>query len=197
MPDAPVAILIAGASHTGKSTLAGRIGAALNWPVLSTDGMARHPGRPWPEVRPEVAEFYDRLGDDTIHWFLRVHHQNMRPGLVRLLEDAALGNPLVLEGSALRPDLLAMLRSDRVATICLTGQADVLAARIRTATGYDGLDPGQRRLVDRFITRSQRDNDLYREEAGDLGLLSADTGNPGAVDQACTDLIAWAVARAQ
>lgn len=40
-------ILIGGASHTGKSTLAQALASHLGWNYRSTDKLARHPGRPW------------------------------------------------------------------------------------------------------------------------------------------------------
>ncbi len=39
-------ILIAGSSHVGKSTFAARLTKALGWSLISTDSLARHPGRP-------------------------------------------------------------------------------------------------------------------------------------------------------
>ena len=39
-------LLIGGPSHTGKSTLAETLAAELGWNHVSTDSMARHPGRP-------------------------------------------------------------------------------------------------------------------------------------------------------
>lgn len=65
-------ILIAGTSHVGKSTFAARLTKALGCSLISTDSLARHPGRPWPTVRPAVAEFYSSLSPETIHWFLKV-----------------------------------------------------------------------------------------------------------------------------
>ena len=53
-------ILIGGSSHVGKSTLSRSLADKLGWRLISTDKMARHPGRPWrsaPERLPDhVAE---------------------------------------------------------------------------------------------------------------------------------------------
>ncbi len=105
----PTGLLIFGSSHVGKTTLAERIGQATAWPVLSSDKMARHPGRPWPVVRAPVAEYYERLTDETIYWFLRTHYENMWPLIGRAIDaERQAGRHFVLEGSALRPDYLAM-----------------------------------------------------------------------------------------
>lgn len=79
MTNRPSVLLIFGTSHVGKSTLANRLGEALGWQMTSTDSLARHPGRPWPEVKAPVAEYYSSLSDETISWFPRAHHENMRP----------------------------------------------------------------------------------------------------------------------
>ena len=40
-------LLIGGTSHVGKSTLAKALAARLGGEHVSTDTLARHPGRPW------------------------------------------------------------------------------------------------------------------------------------------------------
>ena len=58
----PRVVLIGGTSHVGKSTLSESLAARLGWTRISTDTLARHPGRPWkpaPEKVPDhVAEHY-------------------------------------------------------------------------------------------------------------------------------------------
>ena len=178
MQDRLTGILIAGTSHTGKSTLATALGAALGWPVLATDRIARHPGRPWPEVRPHVAEYFTRLTDPTIYQFLLDHHQNMWPGLERTIaghRDA--GRPFVFEGSALRPEYLAGLATADLALVCLHADPEVLTARIRDESGYAGRDPAARALIDTFTRRSLTDNARLvgaAQSAGQRCLDSAD-----------------------
>ncbi len=40
-------ILIGGSSNVGKSILAQSLALKLGWSHISTDSLARHPGRPW------------------------------------------------------------------------------------------------------------------------------------------------------
>ena len=58
-------LLIGGTSHVGKSTIAKRLAAQLGWNHLSTDQLARHPGRPWRNdelpVPSDVIAHYSRL----------------------------------------------------------------------------------------------------------------------------------------
>ena len=58
-------ILIGGTSHVGKSTVGRRLAEDLGWNYLSTDQLARHPGRPWRadggQIPDDVAEHYSSL----------------------------------------------------------------------------------------------------------------------------------------
>ncbi|MBW6422631.1 AAA family ATPase [Rhizobium sp. XQZ8] len=183
-------ILIAGSSHVGKTTLATRLSEALGWRMISTDGLARHPGRPWPVVRPQVAEFYERLTPETIYWFLRVHHENMWPGIRRLIdEEIEAGKPFVLEGSALRPELIAPLLSDSVAGICLYTETDFLHSRMRAEARYDQADEAVRVVMDKFIARSLRDNSEIFAAAKEHGLRLVDTADSAAVKSIYKELV--------
>jgi predicted kinase len=182
VPDPLTGILISGTSHTGKSTLAAALGEALGWPVLATDRIARHPGRPWPEVRPHVAEYFTRLTPEAIYQFLLDHHRNMWPGLRRTIaEELAAGRPFVFEGSALRPDYLATLADPQLAAVCLHADPEFLRTRIRAASDYDALAPPQRTLVDAFTDRSLTDNARLIAEARAAGQPCVDAADPAAL----------------
>ena len=53
-------VLIGGTSHVGKSTVARALATSLGFRHVSTDRLARHPGRPWTTTRPHVREHYAR-----------------------------------------------------------------------------------------------------------------------------------------
>lgn len=152
--------MIGGTSHCGKSTLARQVGDVLGLPVLSTDGLARHPGRPWLGIPAPVAEFYQSLSHETIYWFLRVHHTNMWPLLAHEIgRHLASPSGFVMEGSALRPEHLADLKQDDVLALCLYADAEFLTERIRRESDYEAREQGLRQLIDAFIVRSLRDNE--------------------------------------
>lgn len=164
-------ILIGGTSHAGKSTLAAELGRRLRWPVDSTDAMARHPGRPWPQLRPQVGEFYRSLSPETIHWFLKVHHDNMWPLITqRLACVAADGGTLVLEGSALRPERMAALVSGDLFACLLHVAPDRLTERMYIASDYRNRDSDSRLIIDRFLERSIRDGSEVSESARQHGV---------------------------
>lgn len=186
-------LLISGTSHTGKSTLASSIGETFGWSVLSTDQLARHPGRPWPKVPPHNAEYYSCLSAKTIYQFLLQHHENMWPNIRRLIsENRDKGVPFVLEGSALRPEYIVTQASRKTATVCLYSDQDFLRVRMRKQSCYDHLDESHRAIVDKFIDRSLRDNDENLAAARSLGLQCIDVRDTDAVEQfraALTNLV--------
>ncbi|MEM9786333.1 MAG: hypothetical protein AAF801_07505 [Pseudomonadota bacterium] len=156
MPDH---LLITGTSHTGKSTLAARIGTALGWPVTSTDRMARHPGRPWENAPEHVLEFYQKMSAHSVHTFLKHHHQNMRPIIARFVAEMRdQQRPFVLEGAALRPEYIAELDGT---AICLHANEAFLADRIRRSALYDNQTPALKQATDAFIARSLGENALF------------------------------------
>lgn len=186
----PSVLLIFGTSHVGKSTLAGRLGEALEWRVASTDKMGRHPGRPWPEVRQPVAEYYSGLTDETIYWFLRVHHENMWPLIQeKISAEHGANKGLVLEGSALRPEFIADLDCQKVLAVGLYAEQAFLRKRIEFESLYSRQDDARRLLIDKFITRSLRDNDQVVEDASRLGLRLLDVSDTEKLERLSEELI--------
>lgn len=176
-------LLIFGSSNVGKSTLAARIQAALGWNVQSTDGIARHPGRPWPEVRDQVAEYYSSLNDETIYWFLRVHHENMWPHIQHLIAAALDGRAgVVLEGSALRPEYVAEMSHSHLSAIGLYADEQFITARIKAKSQYSQLNPARQMLIDKFLNRTLRDNAEVFESASRLGLPLINVANSEQLD---------------
>jgi len=184
-------LVIGGSSHCGKSTLAQRVSEALDWRVKSTDALGRHPGRPWPSIPAPVEEFYETLSDDTIYWFLRVHHTNLWPLLARTIaEEKTAGGGYVLEGSALRPENLATLNDAELRAVCLFADPEFLAERMKRASGYGQQDARQKRLIDKFITRSLRDSVELQEAAKAHDWWLIDVADATGLESATEQLIA-------
>ena len=174
--------LIGGTSHVGKSTFAADLSRQLGCDVVQTDKMGRHPGRPWPQVPEAVAAFYDGLSDAHIYWFLRVHHQNMAGGLRDLIcQD----RPLVVEGSALRPEV--MVSSRVIGAAVLWAPDEFVTGRIRQESGFLEHPVEVQRRIEVFVRRSVTDNQALRNEAEAHGIAVVDVSQAGAVEALADD----------
>jgi hypothetical protein len=72
-------LLIGGASHVGKSTLAQSLATYLAWDYCSTDKLARHPGRPWQvniqDIPKHVADHYQFLSANELLDDVLLHYR--------------------------------------------------------------------------------------------------------------------------
>jgi 2-phosphoglycerate kinase len=172
--------LIGGTSHVGKSTLGQSLAARLGWSYLSTDKLARHPGRPWqspPQTVPQhVAEHYQTLSvDELIADVLRHYRGNVWPLIENIVTTRATDlstDRLVLEGSALLPERIATLPSPKIVAIWLTASHALLAQRIYAESQYAAKSRPEKALIDKFLQRTWRYNDLMLEDVKRLGLAS-------------------------
>ncbi|MFE2974284.1 AAA family ATPase [Streptomyces sp. NPDC059258] len=175
-------VLIGGTSNTGKSTVAEAVAERLGFEHRSTDGLARHPGRPWRtsehEVPPHVAEHYGTLTTDELIASVLAHYERLRPRIEELITDRAqAGSPgLVLEGSALWPAWVARLTVPRTAAVWLTADDTVVRDRVRAAGRYEEATAGERLLIDRFLARTDRYQALMVDAVEALDLARVDVG---------------------
>lgn len=183
MQQPTLGILIGGSSHVGKSTLAKRLAYVLNRKIISTDDLARHPGRPWPSLRPQVAEFYSSLSDDTIHWFLKIHHENMWPRICHTVERCHMDSiPFILEGAALRPEYVMSLDPNIVSMVFLYADDDFLRSRMMDSADYSKATRSIIPIIDKFIERSIRENREMLEAARATHIPCFDVANPKVLD---------------
>ena len=193
-------VLIGGSSHSGKSALAESLAHKLGWKLIRTDGLARHPGRPWrvgdSVIRPHVAEHYLTLSvGELIEDVLR-HYRSMWSEIEELIRSHATdpqAECLVMEGSALWPEsVVTGLQIEGVAATWLTAPDDLFEDRIHTSSGYDGLEGDERTLVEKFLARTIVYNERMMEAVTRLGLVSVDVdavSGPDALVDTCLGLM--------
>lgn len=189
-------ILIGGSSHVGKSTLADSLAAKLGWTQISTDKLARHPGRPWPEPVPDhVAEHYlslsvrELIEDVLYHYKVNVWPQVEAIGTATATDTSK--EQIIVEGSALWPEFVATLEVANLAAIWLTASDAVFEQRIRAASQYWTKPQRERRMVDKFLERSLLYNAQMMDAIRQHGLVSVDV-NAASVDelaQRCLSLL--------
>ncbi|WP_179887737.1 AAA family ATPase [Streptomyces sp. b94] len=191
-------VLIGGTSNTGKSTVAGRLAERLGFEHRSTDGLARHPGRPWRtpehEVPPHVAEHYATSAPDELLASVLAHYERLWPRIEELITDRARPGAagLVLEGSALLPERVARLTVPRTAAVWLTADDAVLRDRVRTAGRYARASEEERLLMDRFLARTHRFQTRTVEAVESLGLARLDVGGGRTVEELAGAVMATA-----
>ena len=193
-------ILIGGPSHSGKSSLAIEMAKKLGWSHVSTDRMARHPGRPWKTdttaVPGQVADHYLSLSVDELIADVMRHYNRMWPGIEALVRTHASdlsADRLILEGSAVLPERVAALDVDGVAALWLTADSELLEARVHASSGYNRAAPGEKALVQKFVERNHRYNDRMMDAVNRLGLVSFHVGTVSSIDdltERCIGLVA-------
>jgi 2-phosphoglycerate kinase len=180
MIDRPKLILIGGASHTGKSTLARSLADHLNWNYCSTDKLARHPGRPWQtqltDIPQHVVDHYQLLSStELIEDVLNHYRQNVWPQIEQIVNNAATNiaeSGTIIEGSALLPELVNTLKFANITSIWLTASNEFLRHRIYLSSQYISKSPLEQMLIDKFWKRNCLYNDRLIDTIDRLGFVS-------------------------
>ncbi|MFF1355225.1 hypothetical protein [Streptomyces sp. NPDC058297] len=191
-------VLIGGTSNVGKSTVAHAVAEKLGFECLTTDGLARHPGRPWRtpewEVPAHVAEHYGSLTVDELITSVLGHYDRLWPRIEELITTyAAEGHGrtgLVLEGAALWPVRVARLQVPRTAAVWLTTDDAVVRARVHAAGRYEAATEAERRLMDKFLARTERYQTLMIDALDRLGMDRIDAGGGRSVAELADTVLA-------
>ena len=77
---------------------------------------------------------------------------------------------LILEGSALLPDLVATLAIPGVSAVWLVGDEGLLASRIHGESRYDEAQGDSRAMIDTFTARTVRFNSMIKQGVVRLNL---------------------------
>ncbi|CAN5787885.1 hypothetical protein BH10CHL1_BH10CHL1_11380 [soil metagenome] len=183
-------ILIGGSSNAGKSTLAEALATKLGWRHISTDSLARHPGRPWktkPETVPtHVAEHYMSLSVDELIKDVLRHYRSMWPNIEALITTHATDDTtdrLILEGSALWPESVATLQLDNVGAIWLTASNELFQERIYAASRFGEATAREQMMIQKFLERTQCYNGQMLAAIKRLGLISLNIETTSSLDE--------------
>ncbi|BBA95739.1 hypothetical protein RVR_727 [Actinacidiphila reveromycinica] len=196
-------VLIGGTSNVGKSTVAQVVAERLGFTCLSTDGLARHPGRPWRtpdwEVPAHVAEHYASLTVDELIASVLDHYERLWPRIEELVTTRAAedrgARGLVLEGSALWPVRVAGLRVPQTAAVWLTADDSVVRARVHAAGRYQTASEEERVLMDKFLARTQRYQALMIDALDGLRMDRVEAGGERSTAELADAVIATADAQ--
>jgi 2-phosphoglycerate kinase len=181
-------LLIGGSSHVGKSTLAQSLASHLNWSYCSTDKLARHPGRPWQseskEIPKHVADHYrllsvDELIDDVLDHYRRNVWRSIEDIVTSHATDTS-SEKMVMEGSALLPELVITLDFENISSIWLTASNEFLRQRIYMESQYEIKSLHEKMLIDKFWKRNCLYNNRIIDAVDRFGLVSIN------IEEICT-----------
>lgn len=184
-------LLIGGTSHVGKSTMGKRLADELAWNYLSTDQLARHPGRPWGggdrNVPDDVVEYYSSLSvPELVDSVLQHYRDNVWP-IVHAIVMSRLNNPydhgLVLEGSAILPEQVCLGGYARLGAIWLTATEALISERIEHGSAYASRTAAERKLIEAFRARAVAIDRFLRDAVESKGLALLDTSSPSAFER--------------
>jgi len=168
-------LLIGGTSNVGKSTVAQAIAGKLGFDYMSTDKLARHPGRPWPTPPPHVIDHYRSHTTDELITSLMTHYEKLWPRIEDLITTHKTG--MVLEGSGIWPDHVANLTVPNTAAIWLTADKQVIQARVHAISHYETATNDERHLIDQFLARTNGYQKLMLAAINERGLDHIETGH--------------------
>jgi len=166
-------ILIGGSSLAGKSSLAAQLGSELGWKTVATDYLARHPGRPWrddgTQVPSHVVEHFVSLSPEELLEDVLRHYRSLAPRIREIAEEDAQsdGSGIVIEGSAVLPELAFELRSAAYSCF-LVAKPDVLFSRVMRHAG------AEKEAAQKFAARAELMNGFIAAEAKRLELPTFD-----------------------
>ncbi|MEO0685471.1 MAG: 2-phosphoglycerate kinase [Cyanobacteria bacterium J06649_11] len=171
-------IIIGGSSHSGKSTLAQSLAAKLGWNYLSTDKLARHPGRPWIQenkkfIPEDVIEHYKNLSPEELFVDVISHYEK---NVLPQVEDIVCSEEcLIIEGSALYPGLVRNLVGENgVKAIWLTASDQLFRNRIFKESNFDNVGDEEKYLIEKFLQRTLFYNQRMMESLEHLGFTYID-----------------------
>lgn len=190
-------VLIGGSSHVGKSNLAESLAAKLGWRRISTDHLARDPGRPWKQepaqVPRHVAQHYLSLSVcELVADVLHHYEVNVWPQVATIATgDRTATLRTVVEGSAVWPGFVATLDLPNVAAVWLTASNAVFEQRIHYSSQYQTKSSREGMMVDKFLQRTlvynQKMMDQVRQHS--LASIDVDGASTSELTQRCLSLL--------
>ncbi|MHA6780554.1 hypothetical protein ACVGOW_06080 [Pseudonocardia saturnea] len=93
------------------------------------------------------------------------------------------GRPAGAGGTGILPARVAARAFPNTSAYWLVADAAALGARVRAVSGFADRTAGEKLLIERFLGRTTRFDDLLREDVGRSGLGALDVGAGQSVDE--------------
>ncbi|WP_299408177.1 hypothetical protein [Acaryochloris sp. IP29b_bin.148] len=138
------------------------------------------------DIPSHVARHYQRLAaDELLQDVLRHYRENVWPTIEHIVvghANDASSDKVVIEGSALLPDLVKTLDFDSISAIWLTASNGFLKQRIYSNSEYETKSSHERLLIDKFLERNNLFNEQIIETVHRLGLASLKVEDESTLD---------------
>lgn len=165
-----------------------RLAAELGWNYLSTDQLARHPGRPWRDdgsaLPADVVNHYSQLSTAQLVRSVLAHYQQNVWPIIAAIVRSHLNNPydpsLVFEGSAILPEAVAAAAFDRVGFVCLRASEAFIRKRIYESSDLENKPSDDQSLIQAFVSRTLALSKVTDQAVRDAGLPLIDVEKPQA-----------------
>jgi len=153
----------------------------MGWSFLSTDSLARHPGRPWrmhgSEIPRYVVAHYaalsvDELFEDVLRHYRRVW-SNVKT-IISLYANEPSNGRLILEGSAIWPEFVADHLAANFRSIWLTAEDDQFQKRIYRESKFQQGTDSEKHLIEKFLKRTQLFNQKMMAVIKQRNLMSVE-----------------------
>jgi len=157
-------ILIGGSPRVGKSTAAALLASKLVRPCISTDDIG--------EALQSVLDISPMKGFDYPDYYVMrtkqeliediiTYHRKLEPAIARLVETHSdWGDPLIMEGWALYPELVRGIENGQVFSVWLIAAPGLLEQRVRESCSFGNNE----RVVENYLARSEWHNNLLLEQ---------------------------------
>ncbi|MEA3337675.1 MAG: 2-phosphoglycerate kinase [Chloroflexota bacterium] len=141
-----------------------------------------------PEALPDhVAEHYLSLSVDELYTdVIRHYRENVWPDIKAIVTSHATdlsADRLVMEGSAILPELIVTLDFDNVAAVWLVADNELFEQRIYRASQYETKSPREKTMVDKFLGRTRLYNRRMMDAINRLGQLSMVVDDASTLDE--------------
>ena len=151
----------------GKSTVSVLLAAKLLYPCISADDIGEILQAVL-DINPMKGKFYlDYYSDSRNEQLITdivAYHRQLEKSICRLIEiHSSWGGPLIIEGWALYPNMLAEVKSDNVFSVWLIAENNLLKQRMLKSNFYQGANNPEK-VIENYLYRSEWHNDTIFEQ---------------------------------
>jgi 2-phosphoglycerate kinase len=160
-------ILIGGSPMIGKSTISVLLAAKLLYPCISIDDIG--------EVLQTVSninpmkgmfylDYYSNTKKEQLIADIAAYHRHLEKSIHKLIEiHSSWGSPLIMEGWALYPNMIAEINPDNVFSVWLIAENGLLKQRLLKSDFYqDAGNP--EKVIENYLHRSEWHNEKIWEQ---------------------------------